>query len=141
MPTLAITRLPGSIVDSFRPYEVLVDGVSRGCVSESGKLSIDIEPGVHAVRFRMGFYSSLPVMVHVSYGETSVACRSTNRRLFGLLSLFAPHKWIVTSVREYSDLPRSLPQRRAATRKMAAEAIVFGPYLPKAFLVRHRLAR
>jgi hypothetical protein len=141
MPTLVITRMPGSIVDGFRPYEVLVDGIDRGRVSVNGQLSVDIEPGVHSVRFRMGFYSSLPVMLHISYGETSVACRSTSRRLLGLLALFAPHTWIMTSVREHSDLPRSLSQPRAVARKRSAKDTAFGRCLPKALLPRYRLAR
>ncbi len=141
MSTLLIARTSGSIADSFRPYQVFVDGIRRGCVSVNETLLISVEPGIHSVRFGIDFYSSLPLMVHASEGETSITCRSTTRRLFGLLSLFTPNTWIMTLVREYSDLPRSLPQPRAAMRKASAEAIVFGPYLPKAFLHRYRLAR
>ena len=107
----------------------------------NGTLPISVEPGVHTVRFGIDFFGSWPVMVHASEGETSITCRSTTRRLFGLLSLFAPNTWIMTSVREYSDLPRSLPKPTAATRKGRAAAGVFGPYLPKAFLRRYRVAR
>ncbi len=141
MSTLVIARTSGSIADSFRPYEVLVDGIRRGCVSVNETLPLSVEPGIHSVRFGIDFYSSLPVMVHASEGETSITCRSTTRRLFGLLSLFAPSTWIMTSVREYSDLPRPLPKPAAAARRGHAEAGVFGPYLPKAFLRRYRMAR
>ena len=140
MSTLVIARTSGSIADSFRPYEVLVDGIRRGCVSVNETLPISVEPGIHTVRFGIDFYSSLPLMVHASEGETSITCRSTTRRLFGLLSLFAPSTWIMTSVREYSDLPRPLSKPVAATRKGHAEARVFGPYLPKAYLRRYRVA-
>ena len=141
MSTLVISRTRGSVVDRFRPYEVLIDGVSRGRVSVNERLSITIEPGAHTVRFRMDFYGSLPVMVHVTDGETSVVCRSSTRRLFGLLALFTPESWIMTSVIEYSHLPRPLPQPRAAMRKRPSELGVSGPHLPKAFLNRYRLAR
>jgi hypothetical protein len=117
MSTLVIARTSGSIGDSFRPYEVLVDGIRRGSISVNEKLLISVEPGIHTVKFCIDFYSSLPLMVHTSEGETSITCRSTTGRLFGLLSLFSPHTWVVTSVKEYSNLPRSLPKPTAATEK------------------------
>jgi len=86
MSTLLIARTSGSIADSFRPYQVFVDGIRRGCVSVNETLLISVEPGIHSVRFGIDFYSSLPLMVHASEGETSITCRSTTRRLFGYRS-------------------------------------------------------
>lgn len=135
MAKIHVVRGEGSIVDGFQAYRVIIDGVTAGKVGEGEVASFDVSPGVHSVRLAVNLHSSLTVKLHVGEQASTLFCRSTTNRLFGWVSLFTPHHWIRTAVREESAsaaapaaplyerrsvpaLRRLLPARLRRTRPM-----------------------
>lgn len=58
MPNLNIDRLSG-FVDMARDYEIHIDGVFSGVISNSSSEIFTITPGIHFVSVKVGWSSSL----------------------------------------------------------------------------------
>jgi len=84
MARLSLYREPVAWTDTWRSYELLVDGKVRGMVRQGKTLEIDLTPGDHRVQMKIDWGTS-PELVVSGDRDVALRCRANSNPFLGLL--------------------------------------------------------
>jgi hypothetical protein len=102
MAEIEVAAVAVGVSGQMQPFEVVIDGETRGHVATGETRLFSVVPGIHTVRLATGRNSPPPVKV-VVFGTTSLLCQTKNRLRFGLFPVGEPETQIV--VRERDEMP------------------------------------
>ena len=91
---IRVDREPGSWVDRFRAFEVVIDGSRVGALRRGESETFPITPGVHNVEMKISWFASPPLTVDVSTGETVWLRCWPAAGLRAVLPWYRPDRWI-----------------------------------------------
>lgn len=80
--------------DRLRVYQIIIDGVSRGKISQKQSVELDVSPGTHQVQLKIDWCRS-PTLDVLVEGEVRLGCKSNVNTRSGLLApIFQKDNWI-----------------------------------------------
>jgi len=86
--------------DSFRFYEVILDGRNVGVIFASQSISVPVDPGHHSLKMKIDWFGSEEINFNIGSGEEiTFECEPRHPIVGALLMpyhlIFEPNNWIL----------------------------------------------